>query len=368
MKIKVLHVLGGLGIGGTETLLLNILKNIDRNRYIFDIVIHHPEQDDYKEEFEKLGANIFVCPSYKLINHNQYTKWWKSFLKEHKYDIIHGHSTSTSSIYLRVAHNYGIKTISHIHSDSYGSGPAAIIKTILQKYTFKYADKLIGCSKQANEFIYGKKLVQDNRCFVLKNGINVTKYQFNIEFRETTRSELGIKENEFVLGTVGRISSIKNPFFIVKILKQLSLSLDHFKFIWVGKGNQEKRVFKALNKNKLLDRILRIPQTDKVEKYLATMDGFIFPSLKEGLGISLVEAQANGLKCFVSDRIPSEAIITDLVEVISLKENAKTWANIIKYKQSTSNRIGYNNVVKNNGYDITNVSLVLSKIYDELKQ
>ena len=363
MKIKVLHVLGSLGVGGMETLLLNIYKNIDRKKYQFDIVIHNPELVDYQKTFEELGSKVFVCPRYKVINHNQYKNWWESFLKETHYDIVHGHCTTTSSIYLKIAKKYDIRTISHIHNDSYGSGLSAVVKNVMQKGTSEYADKLIGCSKQANEFIYGKKLVEEGKCSVFKNGFDVDKYKFDNKDRKAIRKQFNTPENQIVLGTVGRITALKNPGFIIDILKELLGKSIDFKFLWLGKGDQDKALESLIHKNNLQNKILRIPHTNEVEKYLSVMDAFLFPSKKEGLGIALLEAQANGLTCFTSENIPDEAVVTDLVHKLSLGKDAKYWVEFILRTKLSTDRAKYNKQVKQSGYDIKDVTEELTTIY-----
>ena len=206
MKIKVLHVLGGLSTGGAETLFVNILKNIDLDKYHFDVVIHRPELNDYEEIVKKYGCNIYVCPAFNFLNIKSYKDWWKSFFKEHDdYDVVHGHMTSTAAIYLKIAKTYGIKTISHIHSASYGFGIKSLLKTYLGKKAKKYADKRIGCSIEACKFIYG-----NSDYTVLKNGIDVKNFEFNDKDRKLIRSQLNIKYDELLVGTIGRIVPIKN--------------------------------------------------------------------------------------------------------------------------------------------------------------
>ena len=370
MILNVLHVLGGLSTGGVETLLVNILKCIDNEQTHFDFVIHHPELNDYYELVTSRGSKIYICPDYKLYNHFQYKKWWKEFFKEHKeYNIVHGHATSTASIYLNIAKQYGIKTISHMHSDSYGSGFAAFIKKQNGKSIYKYADLLLGCSKEANEFLYGSKLSNSDKCVVLKNGIDIEKNAFNIKARSTIRSKYNIDEDTFVIGTIGRLTELKNPFFIIKIIKEITDLKKDLRFIWVGDGELKQEVEKEIVSLGLNNIFILVGSVQNPSDYLSSMDCFLFPSIKEGLGMALIEAQANGLECFVSNTISNEAVLTPLVHKISLEESPNDWANKInEYIGKKYNRDKYKDLVFNSGFDIKDVTKTVVELYGRLMQ
>lgn len=363
MKIKSLHVLGGLARGGAETLVVNILKNIDRDNYHFDFVIHHSELNDYSEIVKSYGCNIYVCPSFKIFNILSYKNWWKNFFKEHNdYQIIHGHVTSIGGIYLKIAKKYGIKTISHIHSVSYGQGFSGFVKRILSRKTKKYADIKIGCSKIANNFLYGNK----NDCIVLPNGIEISKFKYNSEDRQLIRDKYSIDKNTLCLGTVGRIMPTKNPEFIVDISKRLLNDRVDFKFLWVGEGESKNQILKLIESNGLTNKFIFSGSIENVSPLLSAMDLFLFPSKAEGLGIALIEAQTNGLKCLASEVISDEAIISPLVKKLSI-DNIETWCNIIKDNLNDNyDRTMFFDQINKTDYNIKNVVRTLSKIYNDL--
>lgn len=360
---KVLQVLGGLNRGGAETLVMNIYRNIDREQIQFDFVIHTSENGAYYDEIVSLGGKVYHCPRYTGKNHFAYKKWWKGFFEKHEeYQVVHGHVRSTAAIYLKVAKKYGCYTIAHSHSSSSGKGIAAIIKNILQ-YPIRYtADYFLGCSQIANEWLFGKKVANDPRkCSILKNGIDITKFSYHPDIRNTYREELGI-ENHFVIGTVGRIEQPKNPFFILEIFNEILKIKENAKLLWVGDGALTPFVKEKIIKLNIQEGVLMVGSRDNVSDYLQAMDIFLFPSLWEGLGMCLIEAQATGLPCVCSDVIPHEADVTDLIVHVSLSASIEDWVNkcfsvLCKFRESKTTEIEKAN------YDIRQVVDQLRRIY-----
>lgn len=363
MKTKILVVLGGLGLGGVESLFMNILNSLDKDKYSIDFVIHHPENDYYKETVLKHGCKIYVCPSYKLWNHFAYKNWWEDFFNIHKeYKIVHSNITSTGGIILKAAKKHGIRTISHIHSVSYGKGFLAFLKTCLSKSTKKYADIKLGCSNEANAFLYGKRLANSNKCKVLKNGIDISKFEFDEKRRNEVRKLYKIDDSSLLIGTVGRIIPLKNPNFLIKLVSDLAEVGINFKFLWVGEGPLKNKVLKKIDASKLSEYFV-FPESMPAENYLSALDVFVFPSLKEGLGMSLVEAQINGLKCLTSRTIPNDAIFSSRVIKLDTKTTDK-WIEEIQ-TSSTYIRKSVSKEAKNHGYDINDVVSELQMIYSK---
>ena len=156
-KIRILHVLGSLNMGGAETLIMNLYRNIDRDKIQFDFVVHTNKIGLYEDEIKELGGKIYRIQRYKGINHFSYKKEWNNFFEEHKeYKIIHGHMRSTASIYLKIAKKYGRITIAHSHNTSNGHGFSSLVKKILQYNIRNVSDYFMGCSYEANKRLFGK--------------------------------------------------------------------------------------------------------------------------------------------------------------------------------------------------------------------
>jgi glycosyltransferase involved in cell wall biosynthesis len=360
--IRILHVLGALNRGGAETFIMNVYRNIDRKRVQFDFIIHTEEKCDYTDEIINMGGRIYSIPKYKGTNHYQYINRWREFYNAHKeYKIVHGHMRSTASIYLKIAKNFGIISIAHSHSTSSGTGIAAIAKNLLQ-IPLKYrADFLFACSYDAGKWLFHNK-VNSNNFFVVKNGIDVMKYVFDDKIRKKIRAEFEIDNDIFVIGHVGRFSCSKNHEFLVKIFFEYEKLDNKCKLLLVGKGPEIDSTREIVNKLKLTDKVIFAGVRDNVNEILQAMDFFVFPSKFEGLGIVAIEAQATGLYCLVSDKVPNEVKVTSNVEFMALENGSKEWAYHI-FKNKDYKRINSTDSIIEAGYDIEKTSDFLLDTY-----
>ena len=214
-QIRILHVLSAMNRAGVETMLMNLYRTIDREKIQFDFAVTTTARCDYDDEIESLGGRSIHYPRYVGKNHFAYTKWWNDFFKAHpEYRIIHGHIGSTASIYLTIAKKYGCYTIAHSHSTSGGFGMHKVLYKIYSYSTRYIADYFIGCSTEALVARYGRRVAGNHDIsFVLNNGIDVAKYAFSSQIRKEVLEELCLSVNDIIIGTVGRLTPQKNPFF-----------------------------------------------------------------------------------------------------------------------------------------------------------
>jgi len=361
--VRILHILSCMDRAGTETLLMNLYRNINREKVQFDFAVTVTGKCDYEDEIEFLEGKIIRYPRYTGKNHFKYVKWWNTFFSLHpEYRIVHGHIGSTAAIYLKIAKKYGIYTIAHSHS----ANPTINLKTLMYKiYSFptRYiADYFMGCSMPALELRFGNK-VAHNRTIsvVLNNAIESDKYVYDEFVRKKIREELKLKSNEFVLGTVGRLVVEKNPFFILDVLEKLKKKKEEFKFIWVGKGELQKKIEEGIKERHLEENIIMLGGRTDVNELLQAMDLFMFPSVFEGLGIAGIESQAAGLPTLCSDKIPEEIAITNLCQFISI-DNINMWMNAIQKAKNIKRTIRKKEIL-NAGFDINDVAVWLQKFY-----
>lgn len=364
--IRVLQVFALMNRGGAETMIMNLYRNIDRTKVQFDFIVHTNKACAYDDEIKNLGGKIYRVPRYNGKNHLQYKRAWNKFFQEHpEYKIIHGHVRSTAAIYLRIAKKYGLITIAHSHSTSSGNGFSAIVKKVLQ-YPIRYtADYLFACSKSAGEWLFGKKACKGDNFFVFKNAIDAKKFIYNKEIRERKRKELHI-ENKFVIGHIGRFHLSKNHTFLIDVFKEIYDRNENSVLVLVGDGELRSSIEKKVNDLRLSGSVIFTGVRSDVPQLLQAMDVFVFPSLYEGLPVTVVEAQAAGLPCFVTEAIPREAYLTDHVYSISYKQSAKHWANeILKYyilfkrKNSLSQ-------IKSQGYDVLSTAKAIEDFYFQI--
>ncbi|MDB6353564.1 glycosyltransferase family 1 protein [Trichococcus sp. K1Tr] len=361
--IRILHVFGRLDRGGAETMIMNIYRKIDKNIIQFDFVVHTRDKCDYDQEIKELGGRIYSIPKYEGLNYSSYNKAWNVFFKDHpQYKLIHGHVRSTASIYLRIAKKYGLISISHSHNTSSGKGMVAFAKNLMQ-YPIRYiADDFFACSLYAGEWLFGKKVCQKDNFFILKNAIDVNAFRYNEAVRTIKRRELNLA-GKFVIGHIGRFHPQKNHMFLVEVFKKVHDRNENTVLLLIGEGEQRAKVEEKVNKLGLTEHVLFTGVRDDIPQLIQAMDVFVFPSLFEGLGIAIVEAQASGLKCIVADTIPSEAFVTDIVESLPLNSKTDIWANKILEKSSNYKRNDVSQAIFHSGYDIKETAKWLQDFY-----
>lgn len=363
--IRVLHVFHGMDCGGAENMIMNLYRRIDRNQIQFDFLVHTRKECYFDDEIQMLGGKIYHVPYYNVLNQFIYEKALKDFFKNHpQYKIVHGHLGSCAHIYLKIAKYFGCFTIAHSHSTT---PTEKSIKSTLYKIfnlqTRRIADYFFACGNKAGDIRFGKKIVSSNRYRVLNNAIDSQKYIFNPQKRDSIRSSLGINQDEFVIGTVGRLTLAKNPYKTIEILSLLKANNEQFHFLWIGGGEMETELKDAIKKAGLDDYVDFLGIRNDIPEVLQALDVFIFPSLWEGLGIVAVEAEASGLPTICSDAVPNEVDLTELVEHIPLSAPVEIWMDaILKFKNGYK-RTNTQQQIIDGGYDIYNTAKWLGKFY-----
>ncbi len=350
-QIRVLQVMGSLDRRGSETMIMNIYRNIDRDKIQFDFIIHTEKHCDYTDEIISLGGRIFSIPKYRGINHVQYVKAWNDFFVSHpEYKVVHGHVRSTAAIYLRIAKKHGIYTIAHSHNTSSGMGISAKIKDLFQHNIRYVADYFMACSKEAGEWLFGKQIVNSPKFTVLNNSIDVKSYLYSPEYRQKIRNELRLRD-KFVIGNVGTFGPQKNHTFLIDIFKAIHDIKSDSVLLLIGDGRLRQEIENKVHALNLSENVIFTGVRSDIPQLLSAMDVFALPSLYEGLGIVAVEAQASGLHTICSDVVPDEAAVTALFEKLSLS-SAQEWANaILQYSNGYEREDTYVDIC-NAGYDI----------------
>ena len=359
--IRILHVIGVLNRGGAETMIMNLYRSIDRTKVQFDFVENEGDEAAFDAEIRRLGGRIYHCPRYKGLNHFAYERWWNDFFKSHRgeYPIVHGHIGSTAAIYLSIAKKYGAFTIAHSHSAGLGS-------TMYRIFAFptRYiADHFFACSRAAGVSGYGKKVGNDiSRCQMLNNAINAKKFVFCREARQQMRNDLHISDNTVVIGHVGRFVEAKNHLFLIDVFADVHRRNPDSVLLLVGDGELRPSIEAAIQEKRLEESVILAGVRANAWDYYQAMDVFVFPSLYEGLPVSLVEAQAAGLHCCVSSNVPSDAAITDLVEFIPLEYGAERWAEIA-INRAQEPRENMLHAIQSAGFDVASTAKWLEDFY-----
>lgn len=371
--ITVLQIVFAWGSGGVERLICNYIENMSGVKIDVLILQKYNKNSIFNETVTKNGGDIYHLEhiSGGILNRlkQRYVKI-KEFCSEHGYDIIHVNGGTGIDCLYAYAAKKGCpraKVIMQSHADNV-EPPHSFFKHVLHKvgkYLFSNKpDANLACSNNSLKWMFRKKYITDKPSYVLFNGIEIKNFSYDISERHNAREELGLTQ-KYVVGTVGRFVPQKNPYFILEIIKELILFDKNIAFIWVGDGPLFDKIKQAAQKKHLNDCIYFVGSTKNTRKFYLAMDCFILPSVYEGLGIVNIEAQATGLPCVVSNKIPMEAKVTDLIEFIPLKVSAREWAKRIISKKGIV-RIDNTEAVRSMGYDRYDTAQKLYCIYQEL--
>lgn len=358
--IRIAHVIGKWVGGGVESFIMNYYRNIDKSKVQFDFIIDSDSTSVPKKEIEKLGGKIIQIPPYQKIFN--YISVLKRVLKENNYKIVHSHLNSLSVFPLYCAWKAKVPIrIAHSHSTTNNKEfKKNIIKNILKPFSKIFATNYFACSEHAGRWLFGNKTFENNKVILIKNAIEVKKFKYDETVRNRIRKELNV-ENKLVLGHVGRFVEQKNHEFLIDLFYDIYKENDDAILLLIGNGPLESKIRNKVKKLQLDSAVKFLGIKDNVNEYMQAMDIFMFPSLYEGLGIVVIEAQASGLKSICSTDVPVEVKNTDLVEFIDLNNKSK-WKESVLRTQYKRNDKSLENI-KNANYDIQQESEKLLEIY-----
>lgn len=362
--IRVLCVFGDLNRGGAESMCMNLYRKIDKTKVQFDFVKHTSEKGVFEDEICELGGKIYVAPPFKIFNYLQYYSWWKNHLRKHpEHQIIHGHYFTISSVFFSIAKKINRTTVGHSHSTSIGQKKFLnikyIIKTIIKNRIEKTSDYCLACSSEAGKFLYPNK-----NFHILKNAINTDFFVFNQNMRCKMRNELGYNDNYTVFCVVASFSHAKNPLGVVDIFKQIHLDNPNTKLLWVGDGPLRNSFEEKVKECGLSDEIKLLGVRNDTFNILQAADVFMLASFFEGLPVSVVEAQASGLPCLLSDGISKESAITDLCLFLPI-DKPELWSQAILNIDFDNRRNTKDDIVAA-GYDVETTAKWLEEFYTNI--
>ena len=360
--IRVLHATPQMQREGIQSFLMNLYRNIEREKVQFDFLVHSKHKGAFDVEIEKMGGRIYRVHHMSSPHFLHYNRDVAQVLKAHPYKIIHSHINLLSSFTLKVAMKHGVPVrIAHSHSSSIlDSGLKRFIKLYSRKQMPKYVTHCFACSKDAAIWQFGKDLYDSGKISLIPNGIDIAKNLFTAEKRQTIRNKFNIDANAFVAGHVGGFRKVKNHSFLAKVFTEIKKIKPNSKLLLVGSGELEEEVRSELGSLGVFDDVIFAGSVDNVSDYYSAMDAFVFPSVYEGLGIVLIEAQSSGLPCFVSDTVPNEANLSNHYYPLSLDKSPKEWASFILDHSPCKERICSPDVYK---YDIKTIANNMQEFY-----
>ncbi len=325
----ILHAVGTMDPGGVEVWLLNVLKYIDRDLFEFHFCTFGPKPGLFADEVERLGGRMLRCP--RGANPWSFARRFRKILREGNYDAVHSHVTLFSGAVLRWAHAEGIPTrIAHSHAsqdDKPDSRARSYYRRTMKSWIDRYSTRGLAASRIAAALLFGDDWETDRRFHILHCGIDLLPFQDSVACAQV-RIELGVPDGAPVVGHVGRFEAQKNHRFLLEVFGEIQKRIPNVHLLLVGDGPLRAQI-EAQSEAMGLSGKMRLVgiRTDVARLMRGGMDVFVFPSLFEGLPIAVIEAQAAGLGCIVSDTVTGEArVLGDQFTQLSLSKRPEEWA------------------------------------------
>ncbi len=289
---------------------------------------------------------------------------YKKFFQKTHFEVVHIHGANIIDLALAVlaAKKSGVKqVIVHSHNTAISNLKNKIKRKICIRIFKKHVNKYLACSRAAAEWMFPNKIISNNEFQIINNGINLDSFIFNPGIREQYRNDFKLT-NEFVLCNVGRFHSQKNHEFLIEIAKILNEKQFDYKFILVGDGPLKSEIIKKIDEYGLQEKFIFLEKRNDISQIMMASDAFVMPSRFEGLPVTLIEAQATGLKVFASETITTEVGITDLIKFVPITD-PNVWAEeIMNYNQHIK-REQYAEIVAKAGYSAEASAKLLENIY-----
>lgn len=329
--LRILHVVGGMPRAGAETWLMGVLRKVDPERYRMDFLVHTTEPKAYDEEIRSLGARVLPClaPSQPL----RYARSFQRIMRDDgPWDIVHSHVHYFSGYALLLARRAGVPVrVAHSHNDSRRapserSAARWLYRLVQRQLIDLNATHGLAVSAGAAEALFGSRWAEDG-VRVMPLGIDLASFGGPVD--RSLRAGLGIPADALVLGHVGRLTEQKNHAFLLEVLKEAVARDPRCFGLFVGEGPLRPALEARARALGIHDRIRWTGVRADVPTLLRScMDVFVFPSLYEGMGLALVEAQAAGLPCLAPEHLPPEVAVTRRLHLLPLDAGAAAWAEL----------------------------------------
>jgi len=370
--IRILHFFGIMNRGGAESFLMDIYRHLDRNAVQFDFAVHDGQVGHFDAEITELGGRIFVLPSPGKVGVNRYKKEVSRLLAEQgPFHGVHSQVYYFSGLILKVARECGVK-VRIANSNSIQDGKSSTLyrrmyRWYMTRLIVKHSTHLLGVSREACKSLFGANCFETmNKVDVIPNAIDLTKFNSLPDDKAILRRKLGLPVPNLLIGHVGRFNPPKNHAFLIEAFAHVHRLEPEARLVLVGDGPLRQEIEALIAANGLQDFVYLLGIRQDVPEILGAMDVFVFPSLYEGLGLSLVEAQAAGVPSVISDTIPADVDLElGLITMLSLKQSPRAWAEEI-LEQNRKERRNWETVERHiveRNYEIGGSSRKLQALY-----
>lgn len=354
---RVLCVLSSMNAGGAETFLMKIYRQLDKSKYQMDFCVNIFEEGFYDDEIKQMGGKIFHIPS-KSENIREFKRQLFDIVKSNKYEYVLRITSNTMGFLdLKIAKKAGARVCAARSSNSNDPGGLNVkIAHFLGRFLYsRYLDVKIAPSDLAAMYTFGKHEYYKGNVKILHNALDLSVYDYDEAARYEIRKQFNIPQNSIVVGHVGRFNTQKNHSFLIDVFQKYHSIHNNSVLMLVGNGALENDVTNKVHNLGLQDNVVFTGVRSDIPQLLSAMDVFVFPSFYEGMPNTVIEAQATGLPCIISDRITKEVDITGLVKFMDIEERPMDWAEEIDKRKKVP-RASTTDVFRKKRYDIVSAT------------
>lgn len=350
---RLLCIVSNMDAGGAETFLMKMYRQLDRTCYQMDFVVSGDGRGYYEDEIERLGGRVFRITR-KTKDFSAYRRELFDAVREDGCPVVlRIGSNAFSAIDLWIAKRAGARRLA-LRSSNASNGQAGLgmlLQRALRRPLTSVANVKIAPSDLAAEYTFGPMAMRKGEVHYLRNALDLDAYAFSAEKRTAIRAEFSIDADALVVGHVGRFAPQKNHGFLIEVFTELLKSRPDARLVLVGKGELEDEVCAKAEAFGVLGSIVFTGVRSDVPALLSAFDALALPSLYEGMPNVVIEAQAAGLSCVVSDTVTRQADVTGLVEYLPI-DNTTAWAKVLE-SAATVERLDTRTAMTAAGYDIS---------------
>lgn len=365
-RIKVLSIVASLRIGGAEKVAADIGLRADPQKYIVHYVVFGDEIGAYEPELEACGCKIFHLPP-PSNSYCSYLSGLKRLIRTYHYDVIHAHTMFNIGWAMLAGKLYGVPVrVAHAHSalEEHRSLKARLYESAMRFLILTCATDYIACGVKAGHRLYGRKAFEKKGTLIL-NGIDTQGFAFDEQRRNAFRKELGL-DNKFIIGHAGHLAAVKNQSFLLSLMPEILKRQPQAYLLLLGEGEDRPVLEQKIHELHLEDHVRMTGNVRNVPDYLNAMDVFAFPSLYEGMPLSIIEVQSNGLPCVISDQVPKDVFLTDLLRPLPLNDQSAWVDAICGAKRESSEK--YAAQMRQSGFDTDTAMQKVYAIYEKGRQ
>lgn len=364
--IRVLQVVGTMDLGGAETLIMNIYRNIDRSKVQFDFLCHNRIEAEYTDEIRALGGQMYCVPGISHVGPFRYQEnLYRFFCGHPEYKTVHSHHDILSGMILYQAKRAGVPNrFSHAHNEYVSKKISEqILLAFFKPYFPKSVTHAFACAEIAGKTLYSGRLLKEYE--IIPNVIETGNFRYSFVDKRSIWQELNIEEGP-VIGHIGRFAEQKNHRFLIEIFEHILEKQKKARLVLIGQGKLQKEIETMVKERRIEEQVHFLGSRQDIPACLSAMDLFLFPSIREGLSVATIEAQASGVPVLTSDSVSSEVAVTDLVYQMSLREPAEEWAKKaleLIGQSRLSGRRAYADAVKAAGFDAVDLAQKMQRFY-----